>query len=135
MEMGYEEDRRPSLSLGSLEQKYFEEVMELVKERDDAADAENTCLVFPLTCSFFPVQFNRAPFLFLLQRIVEINNHYRDKLSSPRAQQANRRKEFLLREHLGQRQEVPAEGPLPNTTLQAQGAREIESIPFPSVSW
>ncbi|XP_031371380.1 nuclear pore complex protein NUP1-like [Punica granatum] len=69
MEFGYDDDR-PSLTVGGHEHKFFKEVMELVKEQNDATDAENTR--------------HR-------ERIIEINNHYRDKLSSLQAQQANRR--------------------------------------------
>ncbi|KAJ4849637.1 hypothetical protein Tsubulata_017747 [Turnera subulata] len=76
MEVGYEDNLLP-LSFEGLERKFHDDVMRLAKEHNEAEDAENVR--------------HR-------DKIIEINTRYQEKLSALRAQQANRREEFLRKE-------------------------------------
>lgn len=76
MEIGYE-DKPFHLNFEGLEARFQEEILKLIKEQIDAENTENAR--------------HR-------EKIMEINNKYQEKLSVLRAQQANRREEFLRRE-------------------------------------
>ncbi|XP_048232083.1 uncharacterized protein LOC8285979 isoform X2 [Ricinus communis] len=76
MDIGYEDNSLP-LTFEVLEQRFLDEVTKLTTEQSDAEDAENAR--------------HR-------EKISEINTRYQEKLSALRAQQANRREEFLCRE-------------------------------------
>ncbi|XP_073120885.1 uncharacterized protein [Henckelia pumila] len=92
-EIGYE-DKPQLLTFEGLERRFQDEIFNLIKEQADAEDAENT----------------RHK-----EKLIEINNKYQEKLSSLRAQQASRRKEFLgkeLEERLLQYQQAETGNPL-----------------------
>ncbi|KAL5999394.1 hypothetical protein ACLOJK_040854 [Asimina triloba] len=76
MELGYEESSMPQ-TFESLEQKFLDETMKLIKEQQEAEDAENSR--------------HR-------ERIGEINAQYQEKLMGMRARQAALRDDFLRRE-------------------------------------
>eukprot|EP00258_Populus_trichocarpa_P007342 XP_002311929.3 uncharacterized protein LOC7486877 [Populus trichocarpa] len=98
MELGFEDNSLP-MSFEGLERKFFDEVTKLAKERGDAEVAENAR--------------HRG-------KIIEINTRYQEKLYALRAQQANRREEFLRKEsqaRLSQYQ-LASMSHYPNTGLQ-----------------
>ncbi|XP_061986620.1 uncharacterized protein LOC133705437 [Populus nigra] len=98
MELGFEDKPLP-MSFEGLERKFFDEVTKLAKEQGDAEVAENAR--------------HR-------EKIIEINTRYQEKLSALRAQQANRREEFLRKEsqaRLSQYQQASMSHN-PNTGLQ-----------------
>uniref|UniRef100_A0A7N0TLK7 Uncharacterized protein n=1 Tax=Kalanchoe fedtschenkoi TaxID=63787 RepID=A0A7N0TLK7_KALFE len=76
MEIGYEETPSP-LTFESLERKFNDEIVRLVKEHSDLEDVEIT----------------RHK-----ERLIEINTQYQLELSSLRSRQAARREEFLHKE-------------------------------------
>lgn len=77
MEIGYEDGGSSALTFEGLQQKFQDELMNLVKERYDAEDAENAR--------------HR-------EKVTEINTRYQEKLSSLRTDQANQREEYLRKE-------------------------------------
>ncbi|KAI9389207.1 hypothetical protein POPTR_008G001700v4 [Populus trichocarpa] len=98
MELGFEDKSLP-MSFEGLERKFFDEVTKLAKEQGDAEVAENAR--------------HR-------EKIIEINTRYQEKLSALRAQQTNRREEFLRKEsqaRLSQYQQA-SRSHYPNTGLQ-----------------
>ncbi|CAO2829729.1 unnamed protein product [Amaranthus hypochondriacus] len=76
MEVGYE-DNAAQETFKILDQKFHNDIMTLIKEQDDAEDAENVR--------------HR-------EKIIEINTQYQEKLSALRAKQSARREELLQRE-------------------------------------
>ncbi|XWS65382.1 hypothetical protein CRYUN_Cryun05aG0108100 [Craigia yunnanensis] len=76
MEIGYE-GSPSSLTFEGLEGKFLDEIKKLVKEQSEAEDTE---------------------IVRHKEKIIEINIRYQEKLSALRAQQANRREEFLREE-------------------------------------
>ncbi|XP_073304717.1 uncharacterized protein [Primulina huaijiensis] len=76
MEIGYE-DKPQLVTFEGLERRFKDEIFNLIKEQADAEDAENT----------------RHK-----EKLIELNDKYQEKLSTLRAQQASRRKEFLGKE-------------------------------------
>lgn len=76
MEVGYEDSPAPQ-TLERLDQKFHNDIMKLVKEQDDAEDAE--------------IARHK-------EKITEINNQYQENLSALRARLAIRREELLRRE-------------------------------------
>lgn len=76
MEIGYEDSPSP-LTFEGLERIFLDKVKKLVKEQSDEED----------------IEIARHK-----ERIIEINTRYQEKLSALRAQQANRREEFLRKE-------------------------------------
>lgn len=88
MEIGYEDN--PALpTLEGLEQKFRGDIMKLTKEDADAEDAENA----------------RHK-----EKIIEINNHYQEKLSALRGRYATRREEILRKESQARLQEYQLAG-------------------------
>lgn len=76
MEIGYEDPVLPQ-TFESLEQKFFQDIMQLTKEHQDAEDKENTR--------------HR-------EKLNEINTQYQNRLVAIRAQQATHRDDFLRKE-------------------------------------
>ncbi|KZV55256.1 hypothetical protein F511_06733 [Dorcoceras hygrometricum] len=76
MEIGYE-DKPQLVTFEGLERRFHDDVFNLIKEQSDAEDAEN---------------------IRHKEKLIEINDKYQEKLSSLRAQQTRRRKEFLGKE-------------------------------------
>ncbi|CAI9773082.1 unnamed protein product [Fraxinus pennsylvanica] len=132
MEIGYE-DKPSHLNFEGLEERFQEEILKLIKEQIDAENAENAR--------------HR-------EKIMEINNKYQEKLSVLRAQQANRREEFLRRESQARLQQyqqagmnylldrtgpnnphghVPAVPPQPYPTGHMDRINSYSQSPFPGV--
>lgn len=88
MEIGYEDNPAPQ-TLEVLDQKFRDDIMKLTKDQVDAEDAENAR--------------HR-------EKIIEINNHYQEKLSALRAQHATRREEILRKESQARLQQYQLAG-------------------------
>lgn len=100
MEVGYEDNTLP-LTFEGLERKFHDDVIRLAKEQSEAEDAENAR--------------HR-------DKIIEINTRYQEKLSALRAQQANRREEFLRKESQARLSQYQQAGMSNNLNSGLQGA-------------
>ncbi|KAI3797888.1 hypothetical protein L1987_33152 [Smallanthus sonchifolius] len=83
MEIGYE-DNVPGQTFEALEQRFYDDILKLTKEQNDAEDAENAR--------------HR-------ERVNAINAQYEEQLAALRAMHTNRRDEFLRRESHARQQQ------------------------------